>query len=97
MLVLFQEETDGSLRLYVDYQGLNKVIIKNKYPAHLIADLFDRLSGARVFIMLDLRSAYWQVWIAPKDVLKTTIVIRYGSYEFLMMPFGLTNAPTTFL
>ena len=31
-LVLFQEKKDHSLRLYVDYRGLNKVTIKNKYP-----------------------------------------------------------------
>ena len=94
--VLFQEKADGSLRLCVDYRGLNKVTIKNKYPVPLIADLFDRLSRARVFTKLDLRSGYWQVRIAPEDVPKTTMVTRYGSYEFLVMPFGLTNAPATF-
>lgn len=94
--VLFQEKADGSLRLCVDYRGLNKVTIKNKYPVPLIADLFDRLSRARVFTKLDLRSGYWQVRIAPEDVPKTTMVMRYGSYEFLVMPFGITNAPATF-
>ena len=94
--VLFHEKTDGSLRLCVDYRGLNKVTIKNKYPVPLIADLFDRLSRARYFTKLDLRSSYWQVRIVPEDVPKTTMVTRYGSYEFMVMPFGLTNAPATF-
>ena len=47
--VLLVEKTDGSLRMVVDYRGLNEVTIKNKYPLPMINDLFDRLQGAKVF------------------------------------------------
>ncbi len=33
-------EKDGSLRMVVDYRGLNEVTIKNKYPLPMINDLF---------------------------------------------------------
>ena len=39
-------EKDGSLRMVVDYRGLNEVTIKNKYPLPMINDLFDQLQGA---------------------------------------------------
>ena len=39
--VLFVKKKDGSLRRRVDYQQLNKVTIKNKYPILRIDDLFD--------------------------------------------------------
>lgn len=80
----------------MDYRALNKVIVKNKYPIPLVADLFDRLSKAKYFTKLDLRAGYWQVRIAKGDKGNTICVTRYGSYEFLVMPFGLTNARTTF-
>ena len=38
---LGSKKHDGSLWLCIDYRALNKVIIKNKYPIPLIADLFD--------------------------------------------------------
>lgn len=43
-----------------------------------------------------MRSGYWQVRIELKDVLKTTMVIIYRSYEFFVMLFRLSNASTIF-
>jgi len=54
--------------------------------------LFNQLGDERYFTKLNLRSGYYQVRIAKGDEPKTTCVIRYGSYEFLVMVFGLTNA-----
>jgi hypothetical protein len=39
--VLFVKKKNGSLRLCVDYRGLNKVTIKNCYPLPLSGDLMD--------------------------------------------------------
>lgn len=35
--------------MHIDYQKLNKVIIKNKYPLPQIVDLLDQLKGVCVF------------------------------------------------
>jgi transposase InsO family protein len=94
--ILFVPKADGSLRLCVDYRGLNRITIKNRYPLPLISELLDRFSRAKVFSKLDLRDAYHRLRIREGDEWKTAFRTRYGHFEYLVMPFGLANAPATF-
>ena len=48
-LILFDRKPDGSLRLCVDYRGLNNITIKNQYPLPLIGESLDRLGRTRRF------------------------------------------------
>ncbi|GJY56744.1 putative reverse transcriptase domain-containing protein [Tanacetum coccineum] len=45
--VLFVKKKDGSLRMCIDYQELNKLTVKNRYPLPRIDKLFDQLQGAQ--------------------------------------------------
>jgi len=95
-LVLFVKKKDGSLRLCIDFRGLNKITKKDRYPLPLISDLLDSPSHAKIYSKINLRHVYHLVRIAPGDEWKTAFRTRYGSYEWLVMPFGLTNAPAAF-
>jgi hypothetical protein len=57
--VMFVKKKDQSLRLCVDYQPLNAVTVKNKYPFPHIDILFDQLASAKVFSKVDLYSGYY--------------------------------------
>ena len=95
--ILFVPKAHGrGLRLCVDYRGLNKVTIKNRYPLPLMGELRDRVQGSRIFSKIDLKSGYNLIRIKEGDEWKTAFRTRYGHYEYLVMPFGLTNAPATF-
>ncbi|CAI7873506.1 unnamed protein product [Closterium sp. NIES-54] len=80
----------------VDYRGVNKITVKNRYPLPRIDEPFEEVGEARYFLKLDLRSGYHQVWIQSEDIPKTSFRTCYGHYEFRVLPFGLTNAPATF-
>ena len=45
-------------RLCVDYRGLNKVTILNRYTLPLMNELHDRVRGAKIFTKLDLKAGY---------------------------------------
>lgn len=94
--ILFVKKKDGSLRLCVDYRGINKITVKNRYPLPLINELMDRLSTAKTFTKLDIRNAYHRIRIAEGDEWKTAFRTRYGLFEYQVMRFGLTNAPASF-
>ncbi|GBG90529.1 hypothetical protein CBR_g50873 [Chara braunii] len=94
--VLFARKADETLRLCIDYRGLNRYTVKNSYPMPRFDELFDHLAGNRFFTKIDLRSAYHQIRVAAADQPKTAFRSRFGHYEFTVMPFDLTNAPATF-
>nr|GEU92585.1 putative reverse transcriptase domain-containing protein [Tanacetum cinerariifolium] len=95
--VLFVKKKDISFRMCIDYQELNKLTIKNRYPLPRIDDLFDQLQGLSIYTKIDLRSGYHQLKVRDEDIPKTALRTRCGHYELQVMPFGLTNAPVVFM
>ena len=60
-------------------------------------DMFDQLSGAKVFSQLDLATGFYQLRVVEDSIPLTAFRTRHGSFEWLVMPFGLTNAPAFFV
>ncbi|GKC96119.1 putative reverse transcriptase domain-containing protein, partial [Tanacetum coccineum] len=95
--VLFVKKKDGSFRMCIDYQELNKLTIKNRYPIPKIDDLLDQLQESQYFLKINIRSGYHQLRVREEDIPKTAFRTRYRHFEFTLMPFVLTNAPTVFM
>ena len=65
--ILFDKKPNRSLRLCVNYWGLNNITIKNRYPLLLVGESLDCLSRAKQFTQLDLTDVYHQMRIKEDD------------------------------
>lgn len=90
------KKKDGKLRPVQDYQKLNDITIKNRYPLPLISEIMNRLKDTRYFSKFDIRWGYNNVRIKEGDEWKAAFRTNCGLFEPLVMFFGLTNSPATF-
>lgn len=86
----------GDLRVCVDYRALNKKTIADQSPLPRTVDLLQATEGSLYYILLDLRSGYWQIPLELWSRKKTAFATHRGLYEFLVVPFGIRNAPGFF-
>nr|GEY76862.1 putative reverse transcriptase domain-containing protein [Tanacetum cinerariifolium] len=94
--VLFVKKKDGSFRMCIDYQELNKLTVKNRYPMPRIDDLFDQLQGSSVYSKIDLRSGYHQLRVREEDIPKTAFRTRLaGYYQRFIEGFSKIAKPMT--
>ena len=77
----FVKKKDGKLRPIQDYQKLNEMTIKNRYPLPLIAELMDKLGSAKYFTKLDVRWGYNNVRIKEDDEWKAAFRTNRGLFE----------------
>ena len=95
--IVLARKKDQSLRLCIDYRQLNSKTLKDAYALPRIDQIFDYLSGAKYFSVLDMKSGYHQVPIKEEDMHKTAFTAGpLGHWEFTRLPFGLTNSPATY-
>jgi len=87
--VFFIKKKDSTLWLVQDYQALNAMTVKNKYPLPLISELINKLRGAKYFTKLDVRWGFNNVRMKEGDEWKAVFRTNRGLFKPLVMFFGL--------
>jgi hypothetical protein len=62
----------------------------------LIEDVLDHMEELAWFTTLDFQFRFWQIPMAPKNILKNAIITKSRFSMWNVMPFGLKNTTSTF-
>ncbi|GJZ07446.1 hypothetical protein Tco_0541239 [Tanacetum coccineum] len=91
--VLFVKKKYGYFRMFIDYQELNKLTVKNRYPLPRINDLFNQLQGSSTYSKIDLRSGYHHLRVRDEDIPKTA----FSSLDGFLRKFVLRDRFETYV
>ncbi|SLM33609.1 gag polymerase env [Lasallia pustulata] len=94
--VLFAVKPNGSLRVCVDYQKLNAITKRNRYPIPLIEETLAKVTGCKYITKLDVIAAFNKLRMHPNSEDYTTFITSMGAYKYHVLPFGLTNSPANY-
>ena len=72
---------NGTLRICLDPQNLNKAILREHYALPTIEDIATRLHGAKLFTILDVRCGFWHVELDEPSSYLTTFQTPFGRYR----------------
>ena len=87
---------NGTLRIYINPQDLNKAIRCEHYPTQTINEVVTRMPDATVFSILETTSGFWQIKLDQESRKLCTFNIPFGRYMFKRLPIGLSSSQDVF-
>ena len=80
----------------MNYKGLNAITVKNHYSLSLIFKILNHLNYAKIFMKLNIISAFNKLWIKKGNEALTVFHTHFNFFEYLIISFGLCNEPALF-
>ncbi len=96
IFVLFIKKLEEELYFCVNYRDLNAITIKNQYSLFLISETLNHLSRAKIFIKLNIISAFNQLWIKEEEEAFIIFHTWFELFKYLVMLFDLCNESVSF-
>ncbi|KAG2192487.1 hypothetical protein INT47_002166 [Mucor saturninus] len=80
----------------LDTRHLNLLLEDCRYPLPNIQEIFQKMSGAKVFTTLDLKAAFHRFKVFEEHKQKTAFTVEGKQYQFVGCPFGLKTISSIF-
>ena len=79
-----------------DFRKINAVTRRDVYPLPRINEILSTLTGAKIFLLVYMKSGYFESSVTPDDKPKTTFVTQFGLFQWKVMPMNMCTSPSTF-
>ena len=90
------KKSNDTIRICLDPQELNKVLIRERYILPTLQDTVHELSQSTFFSKFDLAHGYWHIKLYEDTSKMTTFQTCNGRYRWLRLPFGVSVAAEAF-
>lgn len=90
------EKVDKNLRICLDPQELNNVLLRNYHLIPTLEEIITKLCHKSVFSVLDLSDGFYNIKLTDESTKLCAFSTPFGCYRFLRLPFGLSIAPEIF-
>ncbi len=94
--VLFIKKLKEKLHFCVNYWDPNAITVKNRYSLSLISETLNYLSQAKIFIKLNIISAFNWLQIKEEDEAFIIFYTWFELFKYLIMLFNLCNEFVSF-
>ncbi len=96
IFVLFIKKLKEELCFCMNYRDLNVITVKNQYSLSLISETLNYLSWTKIFIKLNIISAFNWLWIKEEDEAFIIFCTRFKLFKYLVILFDLCNESVLF-
>ncbi len=87
---------NGKLRICIDPRTINPWIEREHMQIPDIDTILLDLEKAKVFTLIDLQAAFWQVGVDEESARLLTFSTPWGRYQYNRLPFGISISPEIF-
>ena len=87
---------NGKIRLCLDPMQLNKYIVPPHHNAKLVEDLLPKLSGVKIFSIVDACSSFFMMALSKESSYLTTFSAMFMRYRYVHVPMGASLSSDCF-
>ncbi|GBN79427.1 Retrovirus-related Pol polyprotein from transposon 17.6 [Araneus ventricosus] len=88
--------SEPKFRMVVDYRLLNSITETFKICLPKISEIIKNIAGRKIYCVLDLKSAFFQIKLRDEDKRKFAFCTEIGNFQPTRLPFGSKNSTSYF-